>query len=126
MDKREQMANSRFKCSESERACFEAGIKTATIYHQFVGTPFCRRNVAELEKTIAGCIEVQPYVLSAEVKIDCNGVNKEDQYSYISLTGEMIDAKVVIGIENTRVTAEMRYDSELKYPLMFVSEVSVI
>ncbi len=126
MDKREQTANSRFKCSVSERACFEAGIKMATIYHQFVGTPFCRRNVTELEQTIANCIEVQPYVLSAKVTIHCNDANKEDQYSYISLTGEMIDAKVVIRIENTKVTTEMRYDSELKYPLMFISEVSVI
>ena len=36
---REQVAASRFNCSERERAIFEAGVKMATIYHQFVGTP---------------------------------------------------------------------------------------
>ena len=39
MDNREEVAASRFNCSEKERAIFEAGIKMATIYHQFVGTP---------------------------------------------------------------------------------------
>ena len=40
MVSREDLANSRFNCSVKERACFEAGIKMGTIYHQFVGTPF--------------------------------------------------------------------------------------
>lgn len=126
MNDRENSANSRFSCSETERACFEAGIKMATIYHQFVGTPFCKRNLKELEKTIADCIEVQPYVSSAKVSIRCDDLNKEDQYSYISLTGDMIDAVVVIRIGDSEVTAEMRYDEELKYPLMYISKITVL
>lgn len=126
MDDREGSANSKFGCSESERACFEAGIKMATIYHQFVGTPFCRRNVTELERTIADCIEVQPYVSSAKVSIRCGNADKEDQYSYQSLTGDMIDAVVVIRLGKSEVTAEMRYDTELEYPLMYISKVSVL
>ena len=41
----------------------------------------------------------------------------------MSLTGEMIDAKVTIGMDGSRVTAETRYDPELDYPLMFVSSI---
>lgn len=120
---RESTADSRFKCTESERTCFEAGIKMATIYHQFVGTPFCDRNAEELERTIADCIKVQPYVLDAAVKIRRGAGGKEDQYSYTSLTGDMIDAVVKISLGSTVVTAEMRYDDELEYPLMYVSDV---
>ena len=126
MSDREDAASSRFRCSVSERACFEAGIKMATIYHQFVGTPFCARNVADLERSIAECIRVQPYVEDAEVKIRGNTGNKEDQYSYTSLTGDMIDAVVTIVMDGTRVVAEMRFDRELDYPLMFVSSVEKI
>ena len=121
---REDLAGSRFRCSVSERACFEAGIKMATIYHQFVGTPFCSRNVKELERTIEDCIKVQPYVLDAKVRIRGDTGNKEDQYSYTSLTGDMIDAVVRISLNGTEVTAEMRYDDELQYPLMFVSGIN--
>ena len=35
----------------------------------------------------------------------------------------MIDAVVRVRIGSTAVTAEMRYDRELKYPLMYVSKV---
>ena len=126
MSDREDAASSRFKCSVSERACFEAGIKMATIYHQFVGTPFCARNVADLERTIAECIRVQPYVEDAKVTIRGNTGNKEDQYSYTSLTGDMIDAAVTIAMDGTRVVAEMRFDKELDYPLMFISSVEKI
>ncbi|MBR1452331.1 MAG: hypothetical protein IJ592_02405, partial [Candidatus Methanomethylophilaceae archaeon] len=38
LTEREELANQRFSCTERERAVFEAGIKMATIYHQFVGT----------------------------------------------------------------------------------------
>ena len=36
----------------------------------------------------------------------------------------MIDAAVTITINGVSVTAEMRYDEELKYPLMFVSKIT--
>lgn len=124
MSDREQSAASRFGCGPSERACFEAGIKLATVYHQFVGTPFCERNREELEKAIAGCILTQPYVSGAEVHIVADGGDKGDQYSYASLTGDMIDAVVTVRIDGTEAVAEMRYDPELGYPLMFISSVN--
>ncbi len=120
---RERLADSRFACGSRERACFEAGIKMGTIYHQFVGTPFCERNVAELEAAIADCIKVQPYVRDARVSIRHGDGNKEDQYSYSSLTGDMIDATVVVEVGGTAVRAVMRYDDELGYPLMYIEDI---
>ena len=121
---RESLANERFNCSERERAVFEAGIKLATIYHQFVGTPVNIHTVKDLERTISKAIEVQPYVESARVKIPRNFFAKVgDRYSYVSLTGDMIDAIVVIRLGDTKVTAEMRYDEALQYPLMYVSSI---
>ena len=119
---REQRAAARFACTPGERAAFEAGIKLATVYHQFVGTPFDERSVPDLERTIAAAIRVQPYVTAAEVHLRRDGAGrKEDQYSYSSLTGEMIDAAVTVELEGLRCRAEMRYDPELKYPLMYIS-----
>ena len=121
---REDRASEKFACSERERCIFETGIKLATVYHQYVGTPFDVRSVSSLEEAISRSIEVQPYVEKAMIKIDRSVIPDEvDEYSYLSLTGDMIDAVVVVRMGSTRVTAEMRYDPELKYPLMYVSKV---
>jgi hypothetical protein len=121
---REGLATDRFACTERERCVFETGIKLATIYHQYVGTPFNAVSVASLEEAISRSIEVQPYVVSAVVRIDRSVIPEEkDEYSYLSLTGDMIDAVVKVRMGSTTVTAEMRYDEELRYPLMFVSSI---
>ena len=125
MNDREEKASKRFACSVRERAIFESGIKLATIYHQFVGSPVNSGSVGDLERTIEKTISVQPYVSSVRVTIDRSRfVPLVDEYSYLSLTGDMIDAVVTIEIEGSRVTAEMRYDEELRYPLMYVSDIS--
>ncbi|MBQ8178888.1 MAG: dihydroneopterin aldolase family protein [Candidatus Methanomethylophilaceae archaeon] len=124
MSQREERADSMFGCTTRERAVFEAGIKMGTIYHQFVGTPFNTDTVTDLEDLIGRTIGVQPYVESAVVRIDRSVFNRgDDTYSYVSLTGDMIDAVVRIRIGDTVVTSEMRYDPELDYPLMYVSSI---
>lgn len=120
---RESLANSRFACSERERAVFEAGIKMGTIYHQFVGTPFNGDSVGALEDAIESAICVQPYVVGATVRIRIPQRSGDDRYSYFSLTGDMIDAEVTVMVGSTRVISEMRFDTELQYPLMFISDV---
>lgn len=123
MSEREISASDKFNCSLRERAIFEAGIKLATVYHQFVGTPVCGSNVRSLEEAIEKAILVQPYVSEVCVGIDDSKFKQGDEYDYFSLTGDMIDAVVVIKIDNVSVKAEMRYDEELRYPLMYVSEI---
>lgn len=125
MTDRETLAAGRFNCTVRERAIFEAGIKMGTIYHQFVGTPVNLDGVGDLERAMEKCIGAQPYVESVKIRIDRSVFGKsKDRYSYFSLTGEKIDATVRIKIETVSVTAEMRFDSELGYPLMFVSEIA--
>lgn len=121
---REEIAAGRFSCTDRDRAAFEAGIKMGTVYHQFVGTPVNLGTVEALEEGIRSAISVQPYVESVRVSIDRSRfVRGGDRYSYVSLTGDMIDAVVTIKIGSSKVVAEMRYDSELGYPLMFISDI---
>jgi len=113
-----------FRCTVRERAMFEAGIKMGTIYHQFVGVPVDLSSVDVLERSIEQGVLVQPYVDDVSVKIDRSHFRpKRDEYGYMSLTGNMLDVRLVIKIDDVRVTAEMRYDRELNYPLMYISEV---
>ena len=95
-----------------------------TIYHQFVGTPVSLANIPQLEKAMEESIKVQPYVRDARISIDRTGLTRDgDTYSYKSLIGEMIDAVVIIDLDGCMVTAEMRYDAEMGYPLMYISEI---
>ena len=124
MADRESTAAERFACGDRDRALFEAGIKMGTLYHQFVGTPVSLKSVEGLEKAMSDAIEVQPYVEKARVTIVRDSIPEGgDEYSYSSLTGEMIDAVITIRIGDASVTAEIRYDEELHYPLMFVSDL---
>jgi len=125
MTSRDDKASRRFECSDRDRALFEAGIKMGTIYHQFVGTPVDATNVKALENAVERSIMVQPFVESAVVRIVINERERNDTYDYLSLSGDMIDAVVRIKVNGVTVTAEMRYDKELEYPLMYVSEVSL-
>jgi hypothetical protein len=121
---RELLAADKFACSTKERALFEAGIKMGTIYHQFVGVPVDQDSVGALEAAIEKGVLVQPYVESVKVTIDRKIFGpKKDEYSYVSLTGDMLDVVLAIRIDGVRVTAEMRYDHVLKYPLMYISNI---
>lgn len=123
---REATADSYFACSDSERAAFEAGIKMGTIYHQFVGVPLSAENVDTLEKAIeAGC-SVQPFVESVDVRIDRSRLRpKRGRYDYVSLTGDMLDVDMVVRYGSARVKASMRYIKEMRYPLMYIEEITV-
>ena len=124
---RESDAAKKFSCTVRERALFEAGIKMGTVYHQFVGMPVNNESVDSLEKAIEKGVLAQPYVESVKVRIDRNAFTpKRDMYSYCSLTGEMLDVVLRIKIDGTVVTAEMRYDRALKYPLMYISEIQTV
>lgn len=121
---REAIADSRFSCTEAERAAFEAGIKLGTIYHQFVGVPLRRENVSTLERAIeAGC-RVQPFVESVKVRIGRSKLKrKRGQYDYVSLTGDMLEVTLVVRYKGTRVRASMRLVEEMNYPLMYIESV---
>jgi dihydroneopterin aldolase len=125
--RREELAAKYFNCSPRERAVFEAGIKLGTIYHQFVGTPVCAANVDILEKAMEDGVKVQPFVKDVRVRIDRSALRKKrDEFDYQTLTGNMLDVTLVIQVERVRAVAEMRYVSELRYPLMYVKDISEV
>jgi hypothetical protein len=125
--KREELAAKYFNCSLRERTVFEAGIKLGTIYHQFVGTPVCAANVEILERAMEDGVKVQPFVKDIKVRIDRTALRKKrDEFDYQTLTGNMLNVTLVIQVENVRAVAEMRYVNELRYPLMYVKEISEI
>jgi len=125
MKDREKNAADMFACSVRERAMFEAGIKMGTIYHQFVGVPVDLSSVEILERSIEQGVLVQPYVDSVTVRIDRSYFReKTDEYGYMSLTGNMLDVRLTIKIDDVKVTAEMRYMKDLNYPLMYISDSS--
>ena len=124
---REAKADSFFSCTDSERAAFEAGIKMGTIYHQFVGVPLSVQNVGTLEKAIESGSRVQPFVEEVRVRIDRTKLkDKRGQYDYVSLTGDMLDVKLVVKYKTARVRASMKLIEEMNYPLMFIEEIEKI
>jgi len=122
--KRESIADSYFDCSDTERAAFEAGIKLGTIYHQFVGTPISRDNVAQLEKAIAEGTKVQPFVEDAVVRISRKELkSKKGEFDYVSLSGNMLDVHLIVKYRSVKVTAGMKFEKDIKYPLMFIEKI---
>lgn len=108
-----------FKCTERERAIFEAGIKLGTVYHQYVGVPINLSNIRSLENAIRESVMVQPFVESAEVNIDLEMVKKrQGVYKYITLSGEMLNVKLEIKYGDSSIRARLEYIEEMDYPLM--------
>jgi hypothetical protein len=122
---REEKAAEYFQCTDRERAVFEAGVKLAAVYHQFIGTPVSASNVGSLERAIEEGVKVQPFVESVEVHIRRERLKKKrNEYDYQSLTGDMLDVTVTIHIGKVRAVGEMRYIEEIRYPLMYISSVT--
>ncbi len=121
---RVRIADRYFDCTDGERAAFEAGIKLGTIYHQFVGTPISKENVAQLEKAIAEGTKIQPFVKDAEVKISREELKKKKgEFDYVSLSGHMLTARITVEYKGARVKAGMKFIREINYPLMYMKRV---
>ncbi|HSQ01921.1 MAG TPA: dihydroneopterin aldolase family protein [Methanobacterium sp.] len=110
--------------SKRERAIFEGAITMGALFHQFIGTPVSIKSVVSLEKSIENAMELQPCINRVKIKINREILKKiENEYDYISLTGEMLDVKVVSDYSDKRAVIRLKYISELKYPLMYVEAI---
>jgi dihydroneopterin aldolase len=110
--------------SKRERAIFEGAITMGALFHQFIGTPVNTKSVEILEKSIKDAMELQPCITDVEVKIDRETLeNFENVYEYISLTGEMLDVKVVSDYSDIRAVIRLKFIEELNYPLMYIEDV---
>jgi hypothetical protein len=114
-----------FNCNNRDRAVFEAGIKLASLYHQFIGSPVNQSNVTFLEDAMRMGMMTQPYVSKAEVKIDEDLLQDHlSEYGYCSLNEKLLSATVDVEFGGYRVSASLRWIDELKYPLMMIDNIS--
>ena len=109
--------------TDSEQACFEAGIKFGSLYHQFAGTPVSPASTESLERAMAEAIENQPHCVDVSVDIHDDRVAAaiDHENGYTELTGSLMDVEMRIEYEERVVTTEMRMEDG--YPLMQIVSV---
>jgi hypothetical protein len=108
--------------TDAEQACFEAGIKFGSLYHQFVGTPVSPGSADSLAHAIEESIENQPFCEDVQVTIHEDRLAEAIQSGpdsdggYTEFTGEFADVDLTIEREGTTVEATMALEDG--YPLM--------
>ena len=114
-----------FRCSDRERAVFEAGVKLGSVYHQYVGSSVDRRSVRALERAMEAGMRAQPHVVSARVRIDRSVLARAiTKMGYASLTGDMLDVIVTTRVSRSTAVGRLRFVRALKYPVMSIERVS--
>jgi hypothetical protein len=107
-----------------QEACFEAGIKFGTLYHQFAGTPVSPASSDSLAHAMEEAIENQPFCEAVIVEVLDEALADElaDQSAdYTELTGRFMEVEIVVDYEDTRVVAAMEMEGD--YPRMRVESV---
>lgn len=107
-----------------ERAIFEGAITMGALFHQFVGAPVSLESADSLENAIKASLELQPCIICVDVQINREILKEaENEYHYLSLTGDMLDVRVVSEYDGIEIVVRMEYIEDLQYPLMYVEEV---
>ena len=111
-----------------ETACFEAGIKFGSLYHQFAGTPVSPESTESLERAIEESIENQPACTSVSVTIHPEAVRAAieakpgtAERGYTELTGRLMDVALVVEHEGCTVRARMEMVEG--YPMMLIDSI---
>jgi hypothetical protein len=110
--------------TDAQQACFEAGIKFGSLYHQFAGTPVSPDSADSLARAMEESIENQPHCedVTVSVKEDALAAAiEEGGADYTELTGRFLDVEIDVDYEGTAVTARM--EMEDGYPLMKLASV---
>ncbi|MDS0296288.1 dihydroneopterin aldolase family protein [Halogeometricum luteum] len=105
--------------TDAENACFEAGIKFGSLYHQFAGTPVSPDSADSLARAMEESIENQPHCEDVRVTMLEDELAAELAAStadYTELTGRFLEVEMEIEYEG--LTAETRMEMEDGYPLM--------
>ncbi len=108
----------------SQEACFEAGIKFGTLYHQFAGTPVSPESSDSLAKAIEEAVENQPFCSSVTVEILDDELRAEladSPAEYTELTGRFMEVEIAIDYEGVEVLATMAMEGG--YPRMRLERV---
>ena len=110
--------------TDPQVACFEAGIKFGSLYHQFAGTPVSPASAPSLAAAMEEAIENQPHCESVTVDIREDALAAalaEGPADYTELTGRFFEVQLRIAYESVTVHAEMAMADG--YPLMEVVAV---
>ncbi|WP_254762952.1 dihydroneopterin aldolase family protein [Natrinema marinum] len=110
--------------TDAEAACFEAGIKFGSLYHQFAGTPLSPDSAASLETAMEEAIENQPHCTAVTVAVqrdDLEAALAESTADYTELTGRFLEVEIVVDYEGCEVVTRM--EMEDGYPLMRLESV---
>ncbi|WP_137286410.1 dihydroneopterin aldolase family protein [Halorussus salinisoli] len=107
--------------TDGESACFEAGIKFGTLYHQFAGTPVSPESAPSLETAMEEAIENQPFCEAVTVDVLTEKLKAEMDHEYTELTGRFMEVEIVVDREGVEVVTRM--EMEDSYPLMKVESV---
>ncbi|MFB6220819.1 MAG: dihydroneopterin aldolase family protein [Halolamina sp.] len=104
--------------TDAQQACFEAGIKFGSLYHQFAGTPVSPASARSLETAMEESIENQPYCEAVTVDILDERVAADIGHTegYTELSGHLLEVEMRIDYEGVR--ARTRMEMEDGYPLM--------
>ncbi|KYH27783.1 dihydroneopterin aldolase [Halalkalicoccus paucihalophilus] len=109
--------------TDSEIACFEAGIKFGTLYHQFTGTPVDHESAPGLERAMEEAIENQPHCTEASITVHDDRLDDaiDPEIGYTELQGPLMDAEITVEYEG--VTVRTKMELEDGYPRMRVRNV---
>jgi hypothetical protein len=111
--------------SHRERAIFEGGISMGALFHQFIGTPVSIKSAETLEKSMEQSLELQPCINSVTVKINNEKLEElNTEFDYVSLSGDMLDVTIISEFEGTLAKVRMQYQEDLKYPLMYIEQIT--
>jgi hypothetical protein len=111
--------------TDPQVACFEAGVKFGSLYHQFAGTPVSPDSAGSLAAAIEEAIENQPHCTDVTVDVRRDALEAavaDGPASYTELTGRFLDVEVVVDYRGTEVVARMGMEDG--YPLMRVVGVA--
>lgn len=110
--------------TDAQQACFEAGIKFGSLYHQFAGTPVSPSSTRSLADAMAEAIENQPHCESVSVEIHDDRVAQaiDHENGYTELTGSLMDVEMRIVYEAIAVRTRMTMRDG--YPLMELVSVT--
>lgn len=105
-------------------ACFEAGVKFGSLYHQFAGTPVRPSSADQLARAMETAIENQPHCQSVSVSVRSAALadDLDPEFGYAELSGRHFEAEVVVEYDGTTAVANM--EMEDGYPLMSLQSVS--
>ncbi|WP_276270554.1 dihydroneopterin aldolase family protein [Haloarcula litorea] len=106
-------------------ACFEAGVKFGSLYHQFAGTPVSPASADSLARAMEEAIENQPYCERVDVSVREDVLAEAIEAGgadYTELTGRFLDVEMTVDYEGVVVETSMAMEDG--YPLMRVDAVS--